>query len=414
MTGGALRRAAALCGALACVLAVLAGCGGPPARSGGDPAAIQSMLDVRARAVLRHDRAAFLGTVDPAASAFRAGQRRVFDNLGAVPFASWTYRLQRTGAFPLAPAADGTRRVAAQVELDYRLRDYDTAPVSSPAYVTVDLRAGHWYVASLSDGEPAGRRTTAQPWDLGPVTVVRGAASLVLGTGTAPALRAYARLADRAVPAVGRAWGGGPPVRAVVEVPGSTAQLVALLGAPPSAAPTYRDIAAVTWAELRGSGAAPADRVIVNPEAFAELSPVGRQVVMAHEITHVATRDATTERTPLWLVEGFADWVGYSGTAFTPRQAAPELAADVAAGRTPRRLPSQADFTPGGPRLAQAYEESWLACRMIAGQWGSGALVRLYRTAGGQGADAALRSALGLDTGAFEARWSAYVAKELG
>jgi hypothetical protein len=137
-------------------------------------------------------------------------------------------------------------------------------------------------------------------------------------------------------------------------------------------------------------------------------------VVLTHEITHVATRAATSATTPMWLSEGFADWVGYSGTDRTTRQTAPELAADVAAGRIPAHLPSDADFATTAPHLAQSYEAGWLACRMVAERWGSGRLTALYQAAGRMPTDAALRHTLGVDLRAFEARWRAYAAEELG
>ena len=44
-------------------------------------------------------------------------------------------------------------------------------------------------------------------WDLGPVTVVRGAASVVVGISTSGALlRTYAAVADRAVSSVSSMW----------------------------------------------------------------------------------------------------------------------------------------------------------------------------------------------------------------
>ena len=364
---------------------------------------IRAMLGRRAAAVLHHDEAAFLATVDPRSAALRAAQRRVFGNLAAVPLASFGYRLRATGGFP-APSGE----TAAEVELDYALRDYDAAPVSGTGYLTLVRRDGRWYVAGTTG--PAGHPGAVQPWDQGKVTVVRGRHSLVLGSGTPDALRRYASLADAAVPVVRAAWPGPWPGKAVVEVPADEAGMAALLGAAPSA---YQGIAAVTTAELRGSATAPADRVIVNPQAFAGLSALGRTVVLTHEITHVATRKATTAGTPLWLSEGFADWVGYTGTGRPPRQAAPELAADVVAGHPPRALPATADFGTTSGGLAQAYEGAWLACRMIAGTWGSGRLTALYQAAGRMDTDTALRRTLGLGLDAFTARWRAYLTEEL-
>lgn len=382
--------------------ALLTGCGGPgpgPAAAGAVPTApaVQSVLDRHAAALLRHDETAFLADVDPG---FRERQRQVFRNLAQVPLAAWSYRVVRVAA-----AGDGAGdRALAQVRVGYRLTGYDAADVGSDADLTLARRAGRWYVA-------ADRHDAEQLWDQGPVRVVRGTHSLVLGTDGVGALRGYADAADRAVPAVRRAWGDGWSGRVVVEVPSTAARTDALLHAAPG---TYAGIAAVTTGELGGTAGAPADRVVVNPEAFGELSALGRQVVITHETTHVATRAATTAATPLWLSEGFADWVGYGGTGRTARQAAPELSRDVAAGRAPRALPSAADFTPASGGLAQAYEGSWLACRLIAAEWGDARLTALYRAAGTGGSlDTHLRTVLGTGLDDLTARWRAYVQREL-
>ncbi|MCZ4121632.1 hypothetical protein [Streptomyces sp. H39-S7] len=396
------RTAALWCAAALAVPALLTGCGrtGPGAPDAGAvPAAtvVRTVLDRHAAALLRHDETAFLADVDPG---FRERQRQVFRNLAQVPLDAWTYRVVRVAA-----AGDGgADRALAQVRVGYRLTGYDTTAVTSDADLTLARRDGRWYVAG-------DRHDAQQLWDQGPVRVVRGAHSLVLGTDGPEVLRGYADAADRAVPVVRRAWGDGWSGRVVVEVPSSAARMAALLHAAPD---TYRGIAAVTTGELGGTAGAPADRVIVNPEAFGELSAFGRQVVITHETTHVATRAATTATTPLWLSEGFADRVGYSGTGRTARQAAPELSRDVAAGKVPRSLPSAADFTTATSGLAQAYEGSWLACRLIAGEWGDARLTALYRAvATGGSLDTHLRAVLGVGLDDFTARWRAYVQREL-
>ncbi|MYV38541.1 hypothetical protein GT030_06580, partial [Streptomyces sp. SID1328] len=105
-----------------------------------------------------------------------------------------------------------------------------------------------WYVAAEGPAQGAGQ----QLWDQGPVSAVSGAHSLVLGTGQSTGdLRGYARLADRAVPAVSRAWGARWARRVVVLVPRSLDGMAALLGSP---AARYRGIAAVTTAETPGAG----------------------------------------------------------------------------------------------------------------------------------------------------------------
>ncbi len=402
--------AAGVCGAV-----LAAGCTSGAAKpSAGESvaAAARTLLAQRSHAVVQRDRAEFLAGIDPKATRFRARQVKVFADLADVPLAAWSYEVVRTGAFALPPSADGSARTAVEVRLEYRLRGYDSRPVVSTAYLTVARRAGHWYLAGDDDGAASGHRTAVQIWDQGPVRVVRGAHSLVLGLGDVRRLRGYAEDADQAVPEVRHAFGSGWPGNVVVEAPSTLDQMAALLSADPA---DYRGIAAVTTGEGGGNTAAPADRVVLNPAAFGELSAFGRQVVLTHETTHVATRLSTTASTPLWLSEGVADWVAYRDSGRTAREIAPELAADVRAGRTPAALPTAADFRSDAKDLAQAYEGGWLACRLIADQWSPQTLTAFYRAvAQGGTLDAHLRAALGIGSAQFTARWRSYVEQELG
>ncbi|MDX5565138.1 hypothetical protein PYK79_19855, partial [Streptomyces sp. ID05-04B] len=352
-----------LCLLLAPLLVGLVACGG---RAGPDVARadVQRVLDRRAAAVLGHDVRAYAAT----------GTATGYAALRAVPLAAWSYRV--TAVHRTGDAA------TAEAELSYRVAGYDRAPVT----VGRSLRlardgSGRWSVASE---KPAGK-APQQLWDQGEVHVVRGAHSLVLGVGqTDERLRAFAGLADDAVPAVSAAWGTDWAGHVVVLVPKSLDGMAALLGSPPS---SYRGIAAVTTGETGGGARAPADRVIVNPDAYAMLGRVGRQVVLTHETTHVATRAHTNAATPLWLSEGYADWVGYRDTGRSPAEAAPELQRAVTEGNVPAALPADADFGFSGDtdRLSTAYEGGWLACRMVAERWGEVRLDAFYRAVGEHG-----------------------------
>ncbi|MBL1096981.1 hypothetical protein JK363_09920 [Streptomyces sp. 205] len=401
-------------------VAALTGCGpvtGSDDPLGRDARSVQHMLDRRAEAVRQRDAAAFLATVDRGSRRYRDEQRRVFRRMAAVPLRSWSYRLVRTGGFQ--PALGSGRRLAAQVELRYRLEGYDTAPVISAQHLTLAQRGGSWYVAS-DDGVVDGKHSGEQLWDDGRVEVVRGAHSLVLGVGhKRRLLREVADAADRAVPALSRVWPGVWAGRVVVEVPADLDRMAALLGASPNG---YRGIAAVTTGEVGGNAGSPsaADRVIVNPEAYQVLGDFGHQVVITHETAHVATRSATTAATPLWLSEGFADWVGYRTPGRTPSQVAPELADSVASGHLPRALPRDDDFRFGSDpdRLSRAYEQGWLACRLIADRWGARKLVEFYRAVGeaprrSGAVESALRRVLDVNPEEFTDAWRRYMAVEL-
>ncbi|MEV5173038.1 hypothetical protein AB0L10_18570 [Streptomyces flaveolus] len=379
------------------LLLPLTGCGGHTVTDSAR-AEVQRVLDRRAAALLGHDETAYGAT----------GTRTEYTRLRALPLASWSYRVTA-----LRRTASGA---TADAELRYRVAGYDNAPVDARRTLTLGRAAdGHWYVTA---DEPA-RKAGQQLWDQGTVTAVQGAHSLVLGAGGSAAdLRPYARLADRAVPAVSGAWGRNWSRRIVVLVPPSLEGMAALLGSP---AADYRGIAAVTTGETGGSGRSPADRVLVNPEAYAVLGDAGKQVVLTHETTHVATRADTTAATPLWLSEGYADWIGYLGTGRTPAEIAPELARAVRDGEAPDALPGDEDFafTREPTRLARAYEGGWLACRMIAERWGADRLSAFYRAVGAHGkragaVEGALRKVLGTTPEEFTARWRDYVTNRLG
>ncbi|MDH6134777.1 hypothetical protein P3T37_004186 [Kitasatospora sp. MAA4] len=319
--------------------------------------------------------------------------------LAALPLAALDYRV--------------TARQGSQVsaELSYRIKDFDDFPAVLQRRLTLG-----------ADGRPVAEAAApdapAAPWDPGPLAVVQGQSSLVLGAADREELTALAAVADAAVPAVSDLWGTAWADRLLVQLPQTEAQFASLLAV---AADSYQDIAAVTSAAAGAPVHTPADRVLVNPEAYRQLSALGRRVVITHESTHVATRADTHPWTPLWLSEGVADYTGYLGTGRTARQIAPELAKDVAAGRTPTELPLDSDFAAGAPAIAQAYELAWLACDLIARRHGRPALVRLYRAVGAAGPgsgreqqlDQVFQAELGYGLAKFTQDWAAETVSQL-
>lgn len=384
----------------------------------GDPARdtatqeIRATLDRRAAAVLNHDPAGYLAALAPQATALRAAQRTELANLADVPLKSWSYELRTV-------TPHGTGRATADVDLRYRIDGYDRAPVSAARTLelTRDEADGRWYIAADRPGKGA----SGLLWQQGDIEVVRGSRSLVLGVGRPEAeLRGVAETADRAVPAVSAAWPESWARRVVVLVPDTVEDMAGLLGSPVA---SYRGIAAVTTGEVGGSGRAPgtADRVIVNPQAYAMLGAFGQQVVLTHETAHVATRVHTSPATPVWLSEGFADWAAYRGESRAADLVAPELAEAVRGGEPPAELPVDEDFGFGGDagRLARAYEGGWMACELIEDRWGAEKLIAFYKAVGGHpgrdgAVEQALHTVLGTTPQEFTASWRDYLAARLG
>ena len=389
-----------------------------PARA----SAVAQLLRERSRAVLGRDRRAFLATVDPAAPELLQRQAALFDALAAVPLSTWEYVLGGTSS---PPDARLDRRYgrgawwAPEVALRYAVEDFDERPVTVDHHLTFVLRGGRWLLAADDDFALQGRATPRAIWDRGPVVAVRDEHVLVLGHPAQSALlRQVAALTTTAVPRVTAAWGSWRE-RVVVLVPDDTEELAGLLG---SSSDLSR-IAAVATAELRGGQGEydPAgDRVLVNPETFAGLGAVGRQVVLTHEVTHVATRRASGPAVPGWLAEGFADLVAYTGVDLPVSVTAADLATEVRAGRLPAALPVDADFEGGSPRLSQAYQGSWLAVRLLDERHGRPALLRFYRAVGARrgvppatAVEDALRAELGTTTAALTVDWRADLQRRL-
>jgi len=226
----------------------------------------------------------------------------------------------------------------------------------------------------------------------------------------------FAVLLEKSLPVVTRVWGRGWNDQVAVLIPDTPQEFAAVTGDNTDS----HDLAAVAVADQVGPGGVVLGaRIVLNPGNLARLDAAGRRLVIGHELTHIASRGVTSDQMPTWLIEGMADYVGNLDSGLPVAGIAAELAAEVRAGKVPSALPSSADFS-GGGRLPQAYEKSWLACRLIADRAGSGGLVRFYRVvAEAAGVDPAtavatgLREVLHTDVAAFTAAWRSYLIGQL-
>jgi hypothetical protein len=389
--------------------------------SAGRDLAVRILLNRHADALLGHNRVGWLADIDPSAAAFRAKQAALFDNLAAVPLASWHYVVDPLVTRQLTAAASRRYRAVRvwvpSVTLRYGLKVVDATPTDRPAVLTFVQRGTRWYLAADDDAVADGGRTWRGMWDFGRVVVLRGASSLVLAhPGNASRMRSFADTVDLAVPRVTAVWGPNWPRQVAVLIPDGTKELTALVGEQFALA----RIAAVSIADYvdTKTGKTRGQRVVLNPANLDRLGSLGRRIVLQHEITHVASRAATSTSMPTWLVEGFADFVGYRDSGVGPGVIAADLHTLLGRHSWPGRLPADQDFHGDSPRLTVAYEEAWTACRLIAGRIGLPGLVRFYRTvgtspgAGPAAVDSALRRYLHLSTAQFVAQWRAAVQAE--
>ena len=371
--------------------------------------ALVDLLARRAEALLVGDRQAWLAGVDPQAPAFRERQAAVFDAARQLPLEKWTYRLgaDRPRLSQSRRPALGADAWIAEVLLRYRVAGFDAVDVQRRLYLTVVLRDGRWWVAEDADGTTSGKPSDRDIWDHGPVQVASGTSSLVVGQLPAVTLAAYAAEADRAVAAVDDIWTQKWPRRVLLYAPATVQQMAELTQLP---AAGLSQLAAVTAGRADPGRRARGDRIILNPAAFAGLVPTARRVVLAHETAHVATRAMRRTAVPLWLAEGFADYVGYRGTGVPVRVAAAAVIGRIRSGDGPTALPTAAEFDAAKGDVSPAYNGAWLACRLIAQRSGEAALVALYvqASAGPDGLAQGLRR-LGTDERRLTADWLEYL-----
>jgi len=240
-------------------------------------------------------------------------------------------------------------------------------------------------------------------WLAGRLELVRLPGAVCLGVGRSH-LSEMSGATRRAVADVEDVLGPVRPVVVVVPADGPTAAEV--LGAAPS---DVERIAAITTT-IDGTTAPQAQvHVVVNPPVYDALGRRGARVVLTHEATHAVTGAATSPM-PLWVAEGFADYVSLHDGDVPLEVAAGQILAQVRREGPPRTLPAPDDFATSSPGLGATYESAWLVFRMLAGRYGDAATIAFYeRVRDGVPLDRALETELGLNRQRLTASWRAYL-----
>lgn len=362
--------------------------------AGAVASALEGLLARREAAVVAGDTDAFAATLaDPTAE---TGRRQLAGLASARAL-----RVTRLAHDVVAPVDDPA---AADVTVRYRLSGTDRGERTARVRYAVARAGDGWRVAAEEavDGEEA------PPWVAMPGLAVRRTAhSVVAGTAGGSALDEAARTVDRAVPALRAAWPGAPE-RVLVLVPDTVAEATALQGS----GGTDR-VAASTDGPVGADGLATADRVLLDPQARRRLTPSGRDVVLTHEVAHVAVRATVPGGAPTWLAEGYADHVGYARADVPAAALLAPLADAVRDGSAPSALPSAASLDPAVGDIEVGYLAAWQAVELVAEQHGEAALRRLVRRcsvtgpqeAAERACDAAMPAVLGTDREALTRQW---------
>lgn len=330
-----------------------------PATVVADPAAAIDLLDDLTRAVAAGDTAAGPWPAYVVANAEAAG---VTD-----------FSARYLSDDPSVSATLPSGQWAASVDLAWRFDGFDPGPAHAEVTMVFEGEGEDLRLASVGGGQ------RVQPlWLTGPVTVRATDDVLVLLAGDQP--EAAERYAERARHGLHTVRAVLPAVaddqRVVVEVPQDAAAMEQSLAAAPG---SYDAIAAVTTTADASDAPGSPVHVFVNDPLYGRLGAHGAQVVMTHEIVHLVTGAATEVGVPLWLVEGFADWVALRDSRLPLRTSAAQAIARVRADGLPTALPGAEDFDARSTHLGAAYEAAWLLVRVLAERGGVAPLLDLQR-----------------------------------
>ena len=157
-------------------------------------------------------------------------------------------------------------------------------------------------------------------------------------------------------------------------------------------------------------------RIILNPPAFGGRSTESSTSILAHELLHVATRESSGPFMPVFVDEGFAEYVGYDAD---PGSLA-FLNSEIAAGTFDAQVPEDFQFTIGsGTDIYRSYQKSESAVTFFIQRWGLDRFRRFYRSLGRvkiepgtarYWLESKLRKAIGMGVGGFERAWADSIA----
>jgi hypothetical protein len=162
----------------------------------------------------------------------------------------------------------------------------------------------------------------------------------------------------------------------------------------------------------------PVNRITVNPRVFESQPYIAQQILLRHEITHVAQSALPGQKAvPLWLAEGLATYVGYRGSGVPDSVMGRLVLREVRSDGLPTRFPSddQFDFDRSAPERGLAYEKGWSVCAAMAEEFGEASLVPFYAAVaqgeggGNERVDAAAQEVFGVSRAVLLEQWQSWL-----
>jgi hypothetical protein len=373
-------------------------------------AAVQHVLDARVAAVKAGDKAAFLGTVDPmATAAFRDAQGKLLDGLHSLPLDHYALeaRLDDSGDLStgLSGRYGGAKVFLPETRESMRFTGYDSIDDIESLWLTFLQRDGRWYVASDRDVEGIGLYSNVGLWNFGPVVIRTTPHFLALShPAQANRMEALTSIGEEAMSILHTRWPLRWSEKIPMILPGSLTELGAIIQ---STVDLDKFVAFTAYSDTRDTSYAnTAARIFIQDKALSQFGHDFQLQTLVHELDHAAVASFGGPAIPSWVHEGVADWVG-TGVSLTEHR--PKS--------SDGKLPRDDEFSAGSSSsIALAYAESRSAMSYLARRSGRDAPARFVEALGAVNAaagdndywvDASLRRLFGFGFADFQAGWAA-------
>lgn len=419
----------------------------PTAAGGGAgiTADVQALLDKHNAALKARDESAFLSAFEPGSGA-AANAKVLFANLSQIPFDSAEYRLigQASRVFSGGGASSTTQ---VDVAFVHQISGVDVKPVPEWYRWTLVRKGGAGSPLSITQvtGSPAIAGSARwvfypAPWDLGPLTVTRHGNVILAGLRgrDGDLIASVAAVAAQAATDNLSGWRGPAGVSQGLFVMGTSNRdtFYALYSGMANqhgheagfTIPLLAASSVDTVGTDRTFGGARITLDLTTPYFTQNSGANSPLTLLRHEGAHALVAPLLTAipEPPLWVIEGFAEYMASRFTAPTAELFIPALK-QYAAGAgldtngkwDGRSLPTDTHVYDSSLTTSDAsYALATLAYRFIEQRGGPGAVcefvARNYQAKGRDDVDAAIHTVLGMDLGSFQSAWAGYVHSTIG
>lgn len=366
-----------------------------------DSSVVDAATERLERAWGKRDRDAFVAAAGdtPAAQSWGA---QTYDSLNALGVKSFDLSINEGPASAMAVVRGGTDDVTAEVTWTPGASSGLPNRRTDPVRVKLQVRPTE-QGAAIESAQP-----TDDPmplWLEGALSVVRRdawTAVRINGGSEEPKLQ---EMLTRAMADVRQVY-GQPEHDLFVVLPSEVSQSSDITGTSES---RLAQLAAITTS-LDGSTSSRAPvAVVLNPGVFTPMNPRAAQIVLTHEATHEVT-GAATAVVPLWVAEGYADYVALSHDRLRPTRSASQVLARVRKQGPRKNLPADDAFAASSRGLGATYEGAWMAFRMLGETYEDATIAGFYRQVlDGRSVDVAARRVFGRGIDDITARWRDYL-----